>query len=238
MEKKDINKLDECLNATETYYISKETDKILTDEEVRLLIKNMPTKRLSLMSEIQYELALTSDEACRIADQNFDWKDWLIKPYLWGHLKVFSEGEVHRIIPVKPSLMKKIYEAIKSIDRLDSNGIPIPGVLFDFDFDKYMNSKRKQKRTYEQRFSDYMDYAENIYREAITKTGLRILCIRIVPGILRKTKAYNLQLKGMPFVSIQKLLGYSDSTSLDRLLNIKPNLEEDFKKYNPDEDKK
>jgi len=189
----------------------KKTIKILSAEEIEVMIKSVP-KPYDLMLKCIFKIGggLRISEAIKLSWNHFFWANWLKNKALGSVLIKDSKGD-DRIIPVPNAIMEEVYELGKERELLNEFGIPIGGIIFktteNFKPKLMTLDLEKWKQEYIRHSYDWFRY--NILRKRCEPALGHPVRIHS----LRHTRATNLYDSDIPIEIIQQLLGHKEITT-------------------------
>ena len=195
---------------------NKRTIKTIPISEIDIIIKAAP-KPYDLMIKCIFKIGggLRVSEAIKLCWGNFKWANWL-KYRGNGGVEIKNSKTGDRLITVPKALMEEVYEYAKKKRVLNEFGIPVGGMLFNFN--KYYKSEfKKELRQHNlEKWKDlYLQHAYHWFRHNILKKHCEKAVghpIRI--HSLRHTRATQLlNDKDVPIEVIQKLLGHKEITT-------------------------
>lgn len=194
----------------------KRTIKTLPISEINVIIAAAP-KPYDLMIKCIFKIGagLRIAEAIRLSWSNFKWANWIKDGGIGGvEIKCSKGGDGFATVP--EALMNEIYEYAKEKNILNEFGIPIGGMLFDFN-KCYKGEFKKELRTNNlERWKDlYIQHAYGWFRNNILKKHCeKALGHPIRIHSLRHTRAtYLFDVKNIPIEIIQKQLRHKKITT-------------------------
>lgn len=195
--------------------------------EVEKLVDGMPNLKEKILTLISYEFALRISEALKLKWSDFNWTEWLMDKTQYGKVNLINtKGGKFRTLPVSPRLMSMLYD---NHQNRTTDGIPIGNLVFDYGIMDYLNNKEKSLD--ENKF-DYINFAENKYREILYKVSKEVLGKRINPHQLRHSKAQNMMDAGVPIESIKAFLGHIRISSTEVYAQASPEkIKKDIEEY-------
>jgi integrase len=192
------------------------TIKTLPIPEIDIIIAAAP-KPYDLMIKCIFKIGagLRVSEAIRLSWSNFKWANWLEDKGIGGvEIKNSKSGDDLTTVP--KALMEEIYEYANEKKILNEFGIPIGGMLFNFN-KCYNGEYKKELRQHNlERWKDlYLHHAYGWFRNNILKKHCeKAVCHPIRIHSLRHTRAtYLLDVEDVPIEILQKLLRHKVITT-------------------------
>jgi len=192
------------------------TIKTVPLSEIDIMIASAP-KPYDLMIKCIFKIGggLRISEAIKLSWNHFRWSLWLKEGGNGGVEIKKSKGD-ERFITVPEALMQELYDYAKQKSILNEFGIPVGGMLFDFD--KHYTSKFEEelkKYDIEKWKVKYIEHAYHWFRHNILqKYCEKALGHPVRIHSLRHTRATQLyDEKDIPIEIIQKLLGHKEITT-------------------------
>lgn len=194
---------------------NKRTIKTIPISEVEVIIAAAP-KPYDLMIKCIFKIGggLRISEAIRLSWGNFRWTNWL-KDRGNGGVEIRNSKGDDRFITVPKALMEELYEYARGKRLLNEFGIPIGGMLFNFNKFYKGEYKKELRQNNLGRWKDlYLQHAYGWFRHNVLKKHCEKAVghpIRI--HSLRHTRATQLlDEKNIPLEILQKLLGHKEIT--------------------------
>jgi site-specific recombinase XerD len=215
--------------------------KSISYQEVQIIINNMPSLQLKILTEFIYELGLRVSEAFKVIYSDFNWNEFLQNRDDFGKVTIHVKRGKSFVVPVKSNIMNLIYNSHQS--RTET-GIPIGNnVFWVSDNNNIVDFLGRKEYTSVQNWHDYLDYSKRTYRKLLYSISKQHIGKRINPHILRHSKAQILMDRGMPIESIKEVLRHSQISSTEIYAQASPEkVKRDLKIYdifktNPEEKK-
>lgn len=206
---------------------TKKYPKSVSVQEVQVILNKMPSLKYKILTVFIFELGLRISESLKIKWEDFNWMEWLTNKEEFGKVALKNtKRSKFRVLPVKPQLMKMIYDVCRNKSE---EGIPLGHIVFDFGIENYIFNKEKSK---EENLYKYIHNASCKYRDLIYKISLEHLNKRVNPHQLRHSKAQMLMDNGMPIESLKVFLGHEKISSTEIYAQASPKkVERDLKTY-------
>ncbi len=194
----------------------KRTIKTLPLSEIDIIIKAAP-KPYDLMLKCIFRIGggLRISEAIKLCWSNFKWANWLSERKTGG-VEIKDSKSDARLITVPEKLMNDLYDYAKERRILNEFGVPIGGMIFNFNKCYIGEYKKELRHNNIERWKNmYIQHAYNWFRYNILQKHCEKAVghpIRI--HSLRHTRATQLyDQKDIPIEIIQKLLGHKEITT-------------------------
>lgn len=194
----------------------KRTIKTIPISEIDIMVASAP-KPYDLMIKCIFKIGggLRVSEAIRLSWSNFKWANWL-STLENGGVEIKNTKGDDRLITVPKALMEEIYEYAKEKKILNEFGIPVGGMLFNFNKCYKGEYKKELRENNLDRWKDlYLHHAYGWFRNNILKKYCEPAVghpVRI--HSLRHTRATQLlDEKDIPLEILQKLLGHKEITT-------------------------
>jgi len=168
-----------------------------------------------------YYGGLRCNEVINIKTEDIDWIKWFNDPKDYGDLRIVKgKWNKERLVPLKPSIMYKLYE--KAPKREEDNTIMKGIRMFDFKFKLYRYRKRRKG------FPEdvlIMRYNHKVYRHfmnCLNEASVKAIGKKIKTHMLRSSRATHLDEKGVRPTTIQYLLGHDNLATTSRYIYNTP----------------
>ena len=209
----------------------KKTPQLLSDSEIRLIIKSAPKPYdLAIRCIFNIGAGLRVSEIIKLSWDDIRWIDWLENKDNYGIVTIKSgKGSKDRVINIPTKLMQDLYEYAQMQETTNEFGVPCGGMIFDFGYSEMNNKKKKA-------FNDMLSYdlerAKNDYVKKrydwfryhiLEKCCEKALGKKIKIHSLRHSRAtYLYEVEKVPVEKIQMLLGHSSLNTTMLYTRINP----------------
>jgi integrase len=226
------------LELKQIYYSRKKVikkDKIpLKKEEAEKIInlflqevykENVPLTSYFLTKFI-YITGIRISEALHLRWKDVNWEEWLRDKTKQSIISIINSkrGKTRRI-PCPSRFTNEIYSAHQ---QRNENGVPIGGLVFDFDISLFEDPKK----TEEQVQYDYTNYSENLYRHHLEMISVAAIERKVTPHIFRHMRATDMMNSDVPIETIKEFLGHESIVSTQIYAKTSPEkLQRDLEKY-------
>lgn len=190
----------------------------ITPDEVSIIINGMPNLRLKYFTIVLFELGLRISEGLKLKWEDINFVEWIKDKDQYGEVKIKkTKRGSFRTIPVKPELMKMLYD----IPNLSKNelGQPIGNVIFDIrgrvglgNIEEFISRK---ENTNDQNLFDYIRSSREYYCSVLYAVSKKVLGRRIHPHMFRHSKSIYLLNKGVSLDVLKEFLGHTSLTSTE-----------------------
>lgn len=200
---------------------------VINRDSFNRINKELPTQ-FSFFAKVMYFTAMRLSEVIKVRVEWFNWVEWVMNKDEQGILKILNaKRNKDRIIPVQPKLMQEIYlYAPKHPD-----GALKKGLLFNFNFEKYIRRKRLRGFPLEVAESRYVKKVSRRFQIELSKAAKKALGRSLKTHTLRSSRASHLDQKGIPPTVIRDILGHESLSTTNRyIINTPERIKESLNK--------
>lgn len=207
----DYNSIDYTIKLPKTRRNPRKIPDIISRKQLKEVLETMPPiGKLIISCIFNIGAGLRISEVINLEWGDIDWDSWSLENKTISCKIRNSKRGKDRIVPIPHFTTAELYEYAKEIDKLDNDGIPTGGKIFDFGSFTFKKDLKILDR--EQWEHEYVIHSYDFIRHNIINRYFKSIKNKhITAHSLRHSRASELYNKfNVPIARIKEWLGHSD----------------------------